>query len=146
MKTAKVLTIGELKQWCERKGIPDNTPIGIYCGETESGHLAYGVVGETEDEIDIETSGPINVTEITGEHCYLANNSIQAMLKDAETERIIMITDGNHEETEDREYKSKEYSIRMDVTLDREMAYESAERVIMDALKKAGIVAHHRGM
>ena len=43
-------------------------------------------------------------------------------------------------------YKKKKYTIRMDVTLSREMSYEEAEKVIMNALRNAGMIGHCGGI
>ena len=42
--------------------------------------------------------------------------------------------------------KKKKFSIRMDITMDKEMSYEVAERTIMNALRQAGMVGHCGGI
>lgn len=42
--------------------------------------------------------------------------------------------------------KKKKFTIRMDVTMDREMPYEDAEKVIMGALRSAGMIGHCGGI
>ena len=42
--------------------------------------------------------------------------------------------------------KTKKFTIRMDVTMDKEMTYEDAERTIMNALRGAGMVGHCGGI
>ena len=48
IKTGDPLTIGQLKKWCEDNNISDDTPIGIYIGESERGDVAFGVVADTK--------------------------------------------------------------------------------------------------
>ena len=95
MRTDKPLTLGQLKKWCVDNEISDDTPIGIYLGASERGDIALGVIGDTEniynDDDDI-----INLTETTGEHCYFKN--IGNIFKEANSDKIIMITDGCHYE------------------------------------------------
>lgn len=95
MVTDNPLTIGQLKKWCSDNKISDDTPIGIYLGDSERGSVAFGIIGDTEDEIDdnFEVS---NLTETTGEHCYFKN--ISDIFEESESEQIIMITDGCHSE------------------------------------------------
>lgn len=47
---------------------------------------------------------------------------------------------------EPEKYKKNKYTIRMDVTMDREMTYEEAEKVIFNALRSAGMKAHKGGI
>ena len=42
--------------------------------------------------------------------------------------------------------KKAKYTIRMDITMDREMSYEEAEKVIFSALRNAGMKAHRGGI
>ena len=42
--------------------------------------------------------------------------------------------------------KKKKFSIRVDITMDKEMSYEVAERTIMNALRQAGMVGHCGGI
>lgn len=41
---------------------------------------------------------------------------------------------------EENNSKKKKFSIHMDITMDKEMSYEAAERIIMNALSQAGMV------
>lgn len=50
------------------------------------------------------------------------------------------------DEFEEDHYKSKRFSIRMDITMDKEMTFEDAERTIMFALRQAGMVGHCGGI
>lgn len=50
------------------------------------------------------------------------------------------------EEFEEDKDKTKKFTIRMDVTMDKEMTYEDAERTIMDALRQAGMIGHCGGI
>lgn len=43
------------------------------------------------------------------------------------------------DEFEENNSKKKKFSIRMDITMDKEMSYEAAERTIMNALRLAGM-------
>jgi hypothetical protein len=47
-------------------------------------------------------------------------------------------------ETDD--YKKKNWSIHMDITMDRDMSQEYAERVIFSALRSAGMKGHKGGI
>lgn len=47
---------------------------------------------------------------------------------------------------EENNSKKKKFSIRMDITMDKEMSYETAERTIMNALRLAGMVGHCGGI
>jgi hypothetical protein len=47
-------------------------------------------------------------------------------------------------ETDD--YKKKNWYIRMDITMDRDMSQEYAERVIFSALRSAGMKGHKGGI
>lgn len=95
MRTDKPLTIGQLKKWCNDNEISDDTPIGIYLGDSERGDIAFGVIGDTanvyNDDDDI-----INLTETTGEHCYFKN--VCNIFNKVNSDKIIMITDGYHSE------------------------------------------------
>ena len=42
--------------------------------------------------------------------------------------------------------KSKHFAIRMDITMDRVMPFEEAEKVIFSALRSAGMRAHKGGI
>lgn len=95
MKTDNPLTIGQLKKWCTDNHISDDTPIGIYLGDSERGSVAFGIVGDTENEYNDDYYA-INLTETTGEHCYFKN--ISNIFDEAESDQIIMITDGCHSE------------------------------------------------
>ena len=95
MTTENPLTIGQLKKWCEDNNISDDTPIGIYLGDSERGSMAFGVVRDTKSEYN-DDYYVTNLTEITGEHCYFKN--IANIFDDAESDQIIMITDGYHSE------------------------------------------------
>lgn len=87
----KPLTVGRLKEWLQKYHIPDDTPIGIYIGDSERGSIANGVIGETDcivnDNFEPER------TELSGEHCYCKNGSV---LNDIDNDFIVMITDGLH--------------------------------------------------
>lgn len=50
------------------------------------------------------------------------------------------------DEFEENNSKKKKFSIRMDITMDKEMSYETAERTIMIALSQAGMVGHCGGI
>lgn len=50
------------------------------------------------------------------------------------------------DEFEENNSKKKKFSIRMDITMDKEMSYETAERTIMNALRLAGMVGHCGGI
>lgn len=93
MTTENPLTIGQLKKWCDDNNISDDTPIGIYLGDSERGSVAFGVVGDTESEYNDDIT---NLTETTGEHCYFKN--VANIFDDAESDQIVMITDGYHKE------------------------------------------------
>lgn len=43
-------------------------------------------------------------------------------------------------------YKKSKYTIRMDITMDRDMSYEEAEKAIFNALRRAGMKAHKGGI
>lgn len=43
-------------------------------------------------------------------------------------------------------YKKNKYTIRMEVTMDRDMSYEEAENVIFNALRSAGMKGHKGGI
>lgn len=43
-------------------------------------------------------------------------------------------------------YKKDNFTIRMDITMDRKMSHEEAEIVIFNALKSAGMKAHKGGI
>lgn len=47
---------------------------------------------------------------------------------------------------EENNSKKKKFYIRMDITMDKEMSYEAAERTIMNALSQAGMTAHCGGI
>ena len=66
MTTGNPLTIGQLKKWCEDNNISDDTPIGIYLGDSERGSVAFGVVGDTKSEYN-DDYYVTNLTETTGE-------------------------------------------------------------------------------
>ena len=93
MTTENPLTIGQLKKWCDDNNISDDTPMGIYLGDSERGSVAFGVVGDTESEYNDDIT---NLTETTGEHCYFKN--VANIFDDAESDQIVMITDGYHKE------------------------------------------------
>lgn len=93
MTTKNPLTIGQLKRWCDDNNISDDTPIGIYLGDSERGSVAFGVIGDTKSEYN-DDYYVTNLTETTGEHCYFKN--IVNIFDDAESDQIIMITDGYH--------------------------------------------------
>lgn len=95
MKTNNPLTIGQLKKWCIDNHIPDDTPIGIYLGASEKGDVAFGIIGDTKSEYN-DDFYVTNLTETTGEHCYFKN--ISNIFDEAESDQIIMITDGCHSE------------------------------------------------
>ena len=95
MTTENPLTIGQLKKWCDDNNISDDTPIGIYLGDSERGSMAFGVVGDTKSEYN-DDYYVTNLTETTGEHCYFKN--VDNIFDDAESDQIIMITDGYHRE------------------------------------------------
>ena len=95
MTTENPLTIGQLKKWCDDNNISDDTPIGIYLGDSERGSVAFGVVGDTESEYN-DDYYVTNLTETTGEHCYFKD--VANIFDDAESDQIIMITDGYHRE------------------------------------------------
>lgn len=95
MKTDNPLTVGQLKKWCEDNNISDDTPLGIYLGDSERGDIAYGVIGDTESEIN-DDFYVINLSETTGEHCYCKNTF--SLFNEAKSKRIVMITDGCHSE------------------------------------------------
>lgn len=63
------MTVGNLKRWYEENKVSDDTPIGIYIGDSERGAVAYGVIGDTEEVIDEKTFEPIR-TELSSQHCY----------------------------------------------------------------------------
>ena len=96
MKTDNPLTIGQLKKWCMDNNISDDAPIGIYIGTYERGDIAFGVIGDTKNEIDDEEFCVTNLSETTGEHCYMKN--IGNIFEDVNASQIIMITDGFHSE------------------------------------------------
>ena len=81
MKTESPLTVGQFKKWCIDNNILDNTPIGVYLGDSERGDVAFCVT---------------NLTETTGEHCYFKN--VANIFDEAEAKQIVMITDGCHSE------------------------------------------------
>lgn len=95
IKTENPLTVGEFKKWCDDNKISDDTPIGIYLGVSERGDMAFGVVADTENEID-DDFYVANLTETTGEHCYCKN--LYNLFKDASAKQVVMITDGCHSE------------------------------------------------
>lgn len=92
MKTDKVLTVGQLKRWCDDNNISDDTPIAIYNGDYEDRALAYGVIGETKDIVNNELE-PESTTETTGEHCYMRNIDI---FEESGEKQLVIITDGIH--------------------------------------------------
>lgn len=47
---------------------------------------------------------------------------------------------------EPSKYEKDHYTIRMDITMDRKMSYEEAEKVIFNALRSAGMKAHKGGI
>lgn len=65
IKTDNPLTIGQLKKWCDDNNISDDTPIGIYMGASERGDIAFGVIGDTKDDVD-DDFHVTNITETTG--------------------------------------------------------------------------------
>lgn len=95
IKTSNPLTIGQLKKWCEDNNISDDTPIGIYLGDSERGDIAFGVIGDTKSEYN-DDFYVTNLTETTGEHCYCKN--IYSLFEDANSDKVVMITDGCHSE------------------------------------------------
>lgn len=50
------------------------------------------------------------------------------------------------DEFEENNSKKKKFFIRMDITMDKEMSYETAERTIMIALSQAGMIGHCGGI
>lgn len=95
IKTDNPLTIGKLKKWCDDNNISDDTPIGIYMGASERGDIAFGVIGDTKDDVD-DDFHVTNITETTGKHCYCKN--IYSLFEEANSDKVIMITDGYHSE------------------------------------------------
>lgn len=95
IKTSNPLTIGQLKKWCDDNNISDDTPIGIYLGDSERGDIAFGVIGDTKSEYN-DDFYVTNLTETTGEHCYCKN--IYSLFEDANSDKVVMITDGCHSE------------------------------------------------
>jgi hypothetical protein len=47
---------------------------------------------------------------------------------------------------ESTDYKKKNWTIRMDITMDRDMSQEDVERTIFSALRSAGMKAHKGGI
>ena len=47
---------------------------------------------------------------------------------------------------EENNSKKKKFSISMDITMDKEMSHETAEKIIMNALSQAGMVGHCGGI
>lgn len=94
IKTENPLTIGQLKKWCDNN-ISDDTPIGIYLGESERGDIAFGVIRNTKSEYN-DDFYVTNLMETTGEHCYCKN--IYNLFEDANSDKVVMITDGCHSE------------------------------------------------
>ena len=47
---------------------------------------------------------------------------------------------------ESNEDKKDHYTIRMDITMNRKMSYEEAEKTIFNALRSAGMKAHKGGI
>lgn len=47
---------------------------------------------------------------------------------------------------EEHECKKRNFTIRMDITMDREMSYEEAEKVIFSALRSVGMKGHCGGI
>lgn len=43
-------------------------------------------------------------------------------------------------------YEKDHFTIRMDITMNRKMSYEGAEKVIFNALRSAGMKAHKGGI
>lgn len=95
MKTESPLTVGQFKKWCIDNNILDNTPIGVYLGDSERGDVAFGVIADTKSEFDDDFC-VTNLTETTGEHCYFKN--VANIFDEAEAKQIVMITDGCHSE------------------------------------------------
>ena len=95
IKTDSPLTIGQFKKWCNDNNISDNTPIGIYIGASERGDIAFGVIGDTKSELN-DDFYVTNLTETTGEHCYCKN--IYNLFEEANSNQVVMITDGFHSE------------------------------------------------
>ena len=52
----------------------------------------------------------------------------------------------NIEEFMEEEHKRKRFSIRMDITMDKEMTYEEADQKIWNALRSVGVVGHCGGI
>lgn len=98
MKTENSLTVGQLKKWLNDNNISDDTPIGIYLGDSERGSIAYGVIGETENEYD-DDDEITNISETTGEHCYCKN--MNCFTDETESKQVVVITDGCHYYEED---------------------------------------------
>lgn len=98
MKTENSLTVGQLKKWLNDNNISDDTPIGIYMGDSERGSIAFGIIGETENEYN-DDDDVTNISETTGEHCYCKN--INGFVDEAGSKQVIVITDGCHYYEED---------------------------------------------
>lgn len=65
--------------------------------------------------------------------------------KETTDERKVQVL--NEEITDIEEtYKKNKYTIRMEVTMDRDMSYEEAETVIFNALRSAGMKGHKGGI
>lgn len=52
----------------------------------------------------------------------------------------------NEKKDENETYKKNKYTIRMDVTMERDMSYEEAEKVIFNALRNVGMIGHTGGI
>lgn len=52
----------------------------------------------------------------------------------------------NEKMDENETYKKNKYTIHMDITMDRKMSYEEAEKVIFNALRSVGMKAHKGGI
>ena len=96
MRVKEPLTIGQFKKWCFNNNISDDTPIGIYLGDSERGDIAFGVIGDTKNIFD-DDDCIVNFSETTGEHCYCKN--VRNIFKEAKSSQIVMITDGYHSES-----------------------------------------------
>ena len=96
MKTNKPLTVGQLVNWFKDNNISDDTPIGIHIGNENASEISFGVIGDTECEVN-DDGCVINMTETTGEHCvdYTWGN----IFEETGCKQTIFMTDGVYEET-----------------------------------------------
>ena len=61
-------------------------------------------------------------------------------------DEVDVISENEEFHVEENIYKKAKYTIRMDVTMDREMSFEEAEMVIFNALRNAGMKGHCGGI